>query len=222
MSAHSAPLPHAYPIDEQFGRATMGKLGMWFFLLSDAFSFSGLLLAYGILRAGTENWICTEAVAAQTGCTIQPELGIGFTAGLTFLLICSSVTMVMSHAALMERDLKGAKKWLALTILGGTLFLCGQAQEYWGVFSFIFHHEGLLAEGLTFTSSHYGTTFYAITGFHGMHVTSGVIYMSILLVRMLRGKYDDGNYNHLEMAGLFWHFVDLVWILVFTLVYLIP
>ena len=95
-------------------------------------------------------------------------------------------------------------------------------QEYWGTFEAIFHHEGLIAEGLIFGNSHYATTFYAITGFHGLHVLTGVIYLSIIWIRTLMGKYDDGDYNEIEIAGLFWHFVDLVWILVFTLVYLIP
>lgn len=223
MSTHSLPLPHEYPVDEHFGRATMGKMGMWFFLLSDAFSFSGFLIAYGILRGGSTYWRCTEEIAAQTGCTVEPEFGINFTAGLTFLLICSSVTMVMAFAAMQEKNKKGTLTWLGLTVLGGALFLCGQLQEYWGVFSGIFHHEGLLAEGLAFGQSHYANTFYCITGFHGLHVTAGVIYLSVMWIRIAMGKYDhDWNYSHLELAGLFWHFVDLVWILVFTLVYLIP
>lgn len=183
---------------------------MWIFLLSDAFSFGGLLLAYGILRGGyTGEW--------KQG----PEFGINFTAGLTFLLICSSVTMVLAYAACVERDRKGMVKWLALTVLGGTLFLCGQLQEYWGTFSFIFGHHGLIQEGLTFGSSHRATTFYCITGFHGLHVLTGTIYLTITLFRAMAGKYDDGNYNEIEIAGLFWHFVDLVWILVFTFVYLL-
>lgn len=222
MSAHTAPLPHEYPIDAQFGRATLGKMGMWFFLLSDAMSFAGLLLGYGILRGGAEHWRCTAEVAAKTGCVVEPELGITFTAGLTFLLICSSVTMVMSYAALLEHNKKSAMKWLAATVLGGVLFLCGQMQEYFGLFSFIFGHHGLIAEGLHFGQSHYATTFYCITSFHGLHVFSGVCLLSGVLYKMWRGAYDDGNYNHLEIAGLFWHFVDLVWILVFTVVYLMP
>ena len=225
MSAHShsVPLPHEYPVDEQFGRATLGKMAMWFFLISDAFSFSGFLLAYGILRGGSQYWRCTEEAAAKFGCTPEPELGITFTAGLTFLLICSSVTMVLAYAAMVEKNKKGALVFLGLTILGGILFLCGQSQEYFGTFSFIFGHHGLIAEGLHFSQSHYATTFFCITSFHGMHVTAGVIFLSIMWIRIALGKYDkDYNYNHLEIAGLFWHFVDLVWILVFTLVYLIP
>ncbi len=209
---HDSILPHDYPEDAHYGRASMGKLGMWIFLLSDAFSFGGLLLAYGILRGGHEGPWPPEGL---------PEFGINFTAGLTFILICSSVSMVMAYAACVEKNKKGMVTWLAVTVFGGCIFLCGQLQEYWGVFSFIFHHPGLVNEGLVWGESHYATTFYCITGFHGMHVTTGVIYLFITLIRAMMGKYDDGNYNEIEIAGLFWHFVDLVWILVFTFVYLL-
>jgi len=204
-------LPHEYPEDHHYGRATAGKIGMWIFLLSDAFSFGGLLLAYGILRGGSEG---------EWGAGL-PDLGINFTAALTFLLICSSVTMVLAYAAAVEGNKKGIIKWLGLTVLGGALFLCGQMQEYFGAFSFIFHHPGLVAEGLIFGKSHYATTFYCITSFHGAHVFTGVTYLTITLFRAMAGKYDNGDYNEIEIAGLFWHFVDLVWILVFTFVYLL-
>jgi cytochrome c oxidase subunit III len=203
--------PADYPVDAHYGQATMGKVGMWIFLLSDAFSFGGLLLAYGILRGGSKVW-------HQEG---EPAFGINFTAGLTFLLICSSVTMVLAYAAVVEKNRKAAVKWLGLTVLGGVLFLCGQMQEYFGAFHFIFGHEGLIKEGLIWGNSHRATTFFCITSFHGMHVFTGVSYLSVMLIRTAMGKYDDGNYNHIEVAGLFWHFVDLVWILVFTFVYLL-
>ena len=95
--------------------------------------------------------------------------------------------------------------------------MVGQYHEYWGLIHALGH--GLLNEGLTFTNSHYATTFYCITGFHGLHVTSGVIYLTLVLIQTMRGKTDA---NTIEVVGLFWHFVDLVWILVFTFVYLIP
>ena len=209
---HPTLMPDDWPVNEHYGKATLGKLGMWMFLLSDAFSFGGLLLAYGVLRGGSKVWV-------QPG---EPILGINFTAGLTFILICSSVSMVMAYAAVVEKNRRQAVKWLALTILGGVLFLCGQMQEYFGIFSALFHNHGLIAEGLKIGHSHYATTFYVITSFHGMHVFTGVCYLTTMLINTARGKYDDGNYNHIEICGLFWHFVDLVWILVFTLVYLIP
>jgi heme/copper-type cytochrome/quinol oxidase subunit 3 len=198
-----------WPTDEHMGKASLGKIGMWIFLLSDAFSFGGLLIAYGILRGGSAIW--------RDPALHEPHLGINFTAGLTFLLICSSVTMVLAHAACVEGDRKGTMKFLALTILGGVLFLAGQYDEYFGL---LFSH-GLTHEGLTFGHSAYASTFYLITSFHGMHVTTGVIYLTVMLIRTSMGKYDHGNANHIEILGLFWHFVDLVWILVFTFIYLL-
>jgi heme/copper-type cytochrome/quinol oxidase subunit 3 len=201
--------PIAWPEDPQYGLATPGKIGMWVFLLSDGFSFGGLLLAYGILRGGAATWPDKPDLH-------EPHLGINFTAGLTFLLICSSVTMVLAHAAAVEGNRKRLCQFLALTILGGILFLCGQYQEYFGIWS-----EGLTKEGLHFGASAYASTFYLITSFHGAHVTTGCIYLTVILVRALMGKYDHGNHNSVEIVGLFWHFVDLVWILVFTFIYLL-
>lgn len=219
---HHVVRPEEYPVDEHVAKASMGKLGMWLFLLTDLAMFVGFLLAYGISRgkseAGEGFWRCSEELVAQGKCLVaEPALGISFTALLTFLLICSSVSMVMAYAAVVERDRKKALFWLGLTILGGALFLVGQYHEYWGVVG-----GGLTGGGLVFGQSDYATTFYLITSFHGMHVTTGVIYLTVMWFRIKRGKYDDGNYNHIEMTGLFWHFVDLVWILVFTFVYLIP
>jgi cytochrome c oxidase subunit 3 len=219
MGAHAADDHHhelpfdQWPEDRWTGSASLGKIGMWVFLLSDALTFAGFLLAYGILRGGSEQWIMPGEPV---------EFGINFTAGLTFLLICSSVTMVMGYAAIVEGNRKTAFRWLMATVLGGALFLCGQAQEYFGAFEFLFHHQGLIADGLIFGNSHRASTFYLITSFHGMHVLTGTIYILVMAIRTYMGKYDGGNYNHIEMCGLFWHFVDLIWILVFTFIYLIP
>jgi cytochrome c oxidase subunit 3 len=205
---HGGHGPRAWPKDAHYGIASAGKVGMWTFLLSDAFSFGGLLLAYGILRGGSKVW--------HDPTLKEPILGINFTAGLTFLLICSSVTMVLAHAAAVEGKRSEMVRYLGLTALGGILFLCGQYQEYWGIWS-----HGLTHEGLEFGRSHYATTFYMITGFHGMHVFSGTMYIIAIMVRAMMGKYDHGKHDHIEILGLFWHFVDLVWILVFTFVYLL-
>jgi heme/copper-type cytochrome/quinol oxidase subunit 3 len=187
---------------------------MWIFLLSDAFSFGGLLIGYGILRGGADVWRHAEDKAA--GLMAEPALGINFTAFLTFLLICSSVTMVLAVASATEGDRKATTKWLALTALGGALFLLGQMEEYFGVMG-IFAH-GLTHEGLTFGASAYASTFYVTTSFHGAHVLTGTIYILITLFRNMSGKTDA---NEIEILGLFWHFVDLIWILVFTFVYLL-
>lgn len=194
---------HLLPSDEAVGLATSGKIGMWIFLLSDAFSFGGLLLGYGILRGGAKVW-------HHQG---EPALGINFTALLTFLLICSSVTMVMAVAASAEGNRKATTTWLLLTALGGALFLCGQYEEYFGIVS-----HGLTNEGLKFGNSAYASTFYVVTSFHGAHVFSGTVYILITAFRNMAGK---ANANDVEILGLFWHFVDLIWILVFTFVYLL-
>ena len=115
------------------------------------------------------------------------------------------------------------RDWLALTILGGLGFLAGQMHEYFGFFPGFPTHplHGLVGEGLIPGHSAYASTFYLTTGFHGCHVLAGVVYLSTVLARLLAGKL-DGRPGAVELAGLFWHFVDLVWILVFTLIYLIP
>ena len=215
--AHPKILPHEFPIDRDFGRATLGKVGMWIFLLTDALMFAGFLLGYGILRGKSEVWRSAT----------EPDFGIPFTACLTFLLIVSSVTMVFAYAAAIERNQRKTMIFLALTALGGILFLCGQFKEYFGMPGLAhltgiewFSH-GLTDEGLVFADSARASTFYLITSFHGFHVFSGVVFLLVTLVRTKLGHFKDGNYNDIEICGLFWHFVDLIWILVFTFIYLI-
>lgn len=218
MSEAAEHAAHEDIVDEHFGAASDGKVGMWIFLLTDAFSFSGLLLAYAILRAGAQpvRTLVEGKLVEQSwpfyAADGEPRLGIGFTAVMTFVLICSSVTMVLALNAAQNRNKKGLITFLGLTILGGAFFLCGQAFEY--------HH--LIERGLTLQKDHMMATFFTVTGFHGMHVFTGVTYLTIIWVQCLFGKYSKGDYNNVEIAGLFWHFVDLVWILVFTFVYLLP
>ena len=203
MTSAAATQPALSEESFSTGSATSGKVGMWIFLLTDAMSFGGLLLAYGILRAGSHNWPDPTT-----------RLGIPFTAGMTFDLICSSVTMVLALAAAQRKDKKWLLIWLGLTILGGAAFLGGQAKEY----------TGLIHEGAGMSVDQMWSTFFLTTGFHGLHVFTGVTYLSVIFVQALGGKFTDGpnaTPNHLEVAGLFWHFVDLVWILVFTFIYLI-
>jgi heme/copper-type cytochrome/quinol oxidase subunit 3 len=207
MSDAAASTAHApaAAADEgfSFGSASSGKIGMWIFLLTDAMSFGGLLLAYAILRSGAHNWPDPSK-----------RLGIPFTAAMTFDLICSSVTMVLALAAAQEKDKKALLRWLGLTILGGVLFLAGQVKEY----------SGLISEGAGITVDNMWATFFIPTSFHGLHVLTGVTYLSVIWIQSAKGKYTDGpkaSANNIEIAGLFWHFVDLVWILVFTFIYLI-
>ena len=205
MSTDTAVAPsHDDGFDFGARVSSSGKLGMWIFLVTDAMSFAGILLAYAIIRSGSHHWPDPSE-----------RLGIGFTAVMTFDLILSSVTMVLALSYAQAKDKKKAALFLGLTILGGLFFLCGQVKEYYGLIA----HEGA---GLTV--DHMWATFFVPTSFHGLHVFTGVTYLTVIFFQTLRGKYTDGPHasaNNIEIAGLFWHFVDLVWILVFTFVYLI-
>jgi cytochrome c oxidase subunit III len=207
----SPAVPASVPHDEFVGKATGGKVAMWLFIAQDGFSFGGLLLAYALLRIFSADWPVPTDI-----------LGINLTAFATFVLICSSITMVFAVDAAQKADKAGAVKWLTLTILGGITFLGVQAWEY----------THLVHAGIGFTQSSwqgaavnplFGSTFYVVTGFHGCHVTAGVIYLICILRGTLQGKYTQGglSYSPIELVGLFWHFVDLVWILVFTFIYLL-
>ena len=195
---------HAHD-DPQFARATPGKVGMWIFLVTDAMSFSGFLLAYTILRA-TKPWP-----------NPVEHLGIELSGLATFILICSSLSMVLAIDGCKHKNRSAMLKWLGATIGGGAVFLGIQAYEY----THLVLHQGMSFATFTKGNNLFATTFFAITGFHGLHVLSGVIYLICAFRKAYLGHFDDGNHNFLEIAGLFWHFVDLVWILVFTFVYLL-
>ena len=206
MSSHVHHDHHAQEErnDPQFGNASIGKLAMWIFLVTDAMSFSGFLLAYGVLRS-TTNW--PHPV---------DYLGINLSGFATFLLICSSVSMVLSIDACKNKDRKGMLNWLAATIAGGVAFLGIQAYEYTHLV-----HQGMTLASFAHGNNLFASTFYIVTGFHGLHVLTGVIYLICEYRFAYQGRYDNGDYNRLEILGLFWHFVDLVWILVFTFIYLL-
>jgi heme/copper-type cytochrome/quinol oxidase subunit 3 len=139
----------------------------------------------------------------------EPALGIPFTAALTFLLISTSLTNVLAWAAAAEERRRAAAALLAATGIGGALFLVGQYFEW----------SHLIHEGLVFGRSPRASTFYVITGFHGLHVLVGVLYIFSVLAQYVRGR---GGAHQVELLGLYWCFVDFVWIFVFSLVYLMP
>ncbi len=205
MSQVAAMTTVVEPAESPLTPESWGKLGMWTFLAGDAMSFGALLAGYGALRYGSVDWPVPADV-----------LGIGLTAFMTFLLICSSVTMVLALAAIQRGDSRGLRRFLALTVLGGLMFLGMQAYEWTHLI-----HRGLTLTGNPFGAALFGTTFFIITGFHGAHVTGGVIYLSCYLVKDLMGRLSQTDANAIEIAALYWHFVDLVWILVFTFVYLL-
>ena len=205
MSQVAAVHPGVEPAESPLTPESWGKLGMWIFLAGDAMSFGGLLAGYGALRFGSADWPVPSSV-----------LGVPLTALMTFLLICSSVTMVKGLAAIRKGDRRGLRNFLLLTILGGLMFLGLQAYEWTHLITVV-----LPGKGLTFTQHLFGTTFFVLTGFHGMHVTGGVIYLSCIVTQGMRGRYSREYHDPVEIVGLYWHFVDLVWILIFTFVYLL-
>lgn len=219
-AAHAATATADRPMEGM--RVYNLKLGMWVFLLSEVMFFSSLIGAYIILRfAHPEQWAEPNHV-----------LNVPLTGFNTFMLICSSVTMVKAFAAIEHGDQKGLVRWLAVTIILGAFFVGVQAYEY-----SILVHEGFvpMAEEYaaiarsgplagteeTVGGPLYGATFYTMTGFHGAHVTLGVLALIFVLWRAKRGKYTANDYGGVEIVGLYWHFVDLVWIILFTIVYLI-
>lgn len=209
--AHDAHGHDEPEYDEHFGKATGGKIAMWMFIAQDGMSFGGLLLAYGLLRISSVDWPVPTDI-----------LGIPLTAFATFVLICSSVSMVMAVEGAKNRDLPSLKKWLGLTILGGAIFLGIQVYEYYHLVHAGIGFASSVWEGVDI-NDRFGSTFYAVTGFHGLHVLSGVIYLCCIYLKASKGAYTQGglSYSPVELVGLFWHFVDLVWILVFTFIYLL-
>ena len=211
-----------------------GKLMMWFFLLSDAFTFSALLITYGLVRSShaaydgsVENFIFSQAywpIPEKVFASIPFFHGLNaplvFVGIMTFILIMSSVTMVLAVEAGQRMDRKAVEKWMLWTILGGICFLSCQAWE-WAHF---IHGSGV---GANLVHNEYGPPdfadfFFFITGFHGFHVFSGVLLNFLIFYNTVTGVYDRrGHYEMVEKVGLYWHFVDLVWVFVFTFFYLV-
>jgi heme/copper-type cytochrome/quinol oxidase subunit 3 len=200
-ASHSVVEPAETPLTPE----SWGKLGMWVFLAGDAVGFGTLLAAYGAMRATSADWPSPYDV-----------LGINLTAAMTFLLICSSVTMVKALEWLGKGDRARCKQFLLYTALGGAIFVGLQAYEWTHLIQL-----GLHIDGNPWGAALFGTSFFIITGFHGMHVSGGVIYL-LSMVKYVNNRPDPAqSYNAVEITGLYWHFVDLVWIMVFTFMYLL-
>jgi cytochrome c oxidase subunit 3 len=228
-------------------KASYGKLMMWFFLLSDTFTFSALLVTYGMIRFSnnaysgaheafffsTTHWPIPDKVFAALPFLHGVEAPLIFVGIMTFILIFSSVTMVLAVEAGHRGDRADVEKWMLWTIIGGFTFLGSQAWE-WS--HFIHGPELSLAakdaagnaiEGANLVRNPYGPPafadlFFFITGFHGTHVFSGVILNILIFFNAATGVYERrGHYEMVEKVGLYWHFVDLVWVFVFTFFYLV-
>jgi cytochrome c oxidase subunit 3 len=201
-----------------------GKLMMWYFLMSDAFTFGAFLISYGTIRMSSNSWPNPNEVFRTFPIVGEMKIPLAFVSLMTFILIMSSVTMVLAVGAGHNGDRKSVMKWMFFTILGGLAFLGCQAWEWTHL-----HGEGAWwgrnpfpnIDG-TASSTNFTNFFFTITGFHGFHVFSGVIINIIMLTMTWKGVFErKGHYLMIEKAGLYWHFVDLVWVFVFTCFYLL-
>jgi cytochrome c oxidase subunit III len=200
-----------------------GKLMMWYFLMSDAFTFGAFLISYGTIRFASNGWPDPNQVFSSFPFMGHAHLPLVFVSLMTFILIMSSVTMVLAVGAGHANNKKEVIKWLTWTIIGGAAFLGCQAWEWSHL-----HHQGAWWGSNPFTnadgtaaSTNFTNFFFTITGFHGFHVFSGVIINIIMLIMTIQGVFERrGHYLMIEKAGLYWHFVDLVWVFVFTCFYL--
>ena len=210
--AQAAP---AVPVDEAadahghaHGHAATGtgttnpKLAMWVFLSSECLFFGAFITTYLLYRG------------RSPANTPQPKdvYNIPFTSVTSFILLMSSLTMVLALAAIQRGDHRRFRIWLVATGLFGMLFIGGQ----------IFEFTEFYREGLALRTSVFGSSFFVLTGIHGAHVTAGIIWLLSLWGLSMQNRLHVQDSEKVEIAGLYWHFVDVVWIVIFTVVYLIP
>ncbi len=176
------------------------KLGMWLFLGSDCLLFGALISSYLLLR--------------HRGTGLGPEdvFDIPFTSVSSFVLLMSSVSMVFAVSSIARDDQPRTRLWLLVTAMLGATFIAGQVYEF----------TSFYREGLGYTTNLFSSAFYSLTGFHGVHVTVGIVMLMSLFVMSLTGRLTKERAETVEIVGLYWHFVDVVWVLIFTIVYLIP
>jgi cytochrome c oxidase subunit 3/cytochrome o ubiquinol oxidase subunit 3 len=196
---------HVFGADDHGMHTTTGlsnnKLAMWLFLGSDCLLFGGLISTYMLYRG-----------RAQDGPKPEQVFDIAFTSVSSFVLLMSSLTMVLAVSSANRNDIRRCRTLLIATALLGATFVGGQVYEF----------TAFYREGLGFTTSLFSSSFYTLTGFHGAHVTVGIIMLLALVGMVHRNRVVGERSEVVELVGLYWHFVDIVWIVIFTLVYLIP
>jgi heme/copper-type cytochrome/quinol oxidase subunit 3 len=200
--AQPTPEHSATPVHTTSTGISNEKLAMWVFLGSDCLLFGALISTYLLLRHRS---------------TTEPTdpadvFDIPFTSVSSFVLLMSSLTMALAVGAIHRGEVRRCRTWLLTTALLGATFISGQVYEFTGFYN----------EGLGYTTNVFGSAFYTLTGFHGVHVSMGIVFLMSLFVMLLRGRLDASRAETVEIIGLYWHFVDIVWILIFTIVYLIP
>ena len=177
------------------------KLLMWVFLGSECLLFGGLISTYLIYRSRFAD-----------GPAPGDIFDIPFTSVSSFVLLMSSLTMVLSLSSLQRGDYRNTRLWLLTTALLGALFIGGQVYEF----------TTFLREGLGYSTSPFSSAFFTLTGFHGVHVSIGIVMLMSLYVSSMRGNLRRESAETVEIVGLYWHFVDVVWIFIFTVIYLVP
>ncbi|HET6614817.1 MAG TPA: cytochrome c oxidase subunit 3 [Dehalococcoidia bacterium] len=197
MATHATAAPHSLETNTGLDNR---KLLMWLFLASECLFFGSFIAAFLLYRDRN-----------VTGPYPEDLYDIPFTSVSSFVLLMSSLTMVLALAAIQRADLRAMRVWLVATALLGLTFLAGQAFEFTEFWN----------EGLSLHQNLFGTTFFVLTGFHGAHVSVGVLLLLSLVDASSRGKLTADHSLTVELVGLYWHFVDIVWIVIFTLIYLI-
>ncbi len=188
--------PHPFAIPSK-------KLTMWLFLISDSVTFGACLFAYGYLRIANPDWPTPFAFSPSI-------LNVML---MTFVLITSSLTMLGAAGSAAVGNKRGSVRWIALTMLLGIIFAALHIREWLALIS-----EGVRVFRNPWGSSLFGATFFSLTGLHLLHVVSGVVALGVIAIGFSRGRFDAG---HVESAGLYWHFVDVVWMFIVPLVYLL-
>jgi cytochrome c oxidase subunit 3/cytochrome o ubiquinol oxidase subunit 3 len=200
------------PVDQGHGELTHGahevhtgianaKLGMWLFLSSDCLFFGAFIATYLLYRD-----------RSVTGPTPKDLFNIPFTSVTSFILLMSSLAMVLALAAIQRGDYRRFRIWILATALFGACFIGGQIYEF----------TEFTRQGLNVDTNLFGSSFFVLTGLHGAHVTVGIVWLMSLWGMSMQGRLTQGDAERVEVAGLYWHFVDIVWIVIFTVIYLLP
>ncbi len=197
-------VPHTpAPLQTNTG-VSNNKLAIWVFIASESLFFGAFISTYFLYRGRDAQFL--------KGPTPSSTLNIPFTSVTSFVLLMSSLTMVLALAAIRRGDHRRFRIWILATAIFGMTFISGQVYEF----------TEFYREGLHLGTNLFGTTFFVLTGLHGAHVTIGIVWLLTLYGRSMQGKLGTDRSEAVEIAGLYWHFVDVVWIFIFTAVYLIP
>jgi len=203
-SDHGDVVPHGDHNAETNTGVSNTKLGIWMFIASESLFFGAFLATYFLYRG-------RDALFLK-GPTPSDLLNIPFTSVTTFVLLMSSLTMVLALDAIRRGLHRQFRVWILATVLFGLVFIGGQVYEF----------TEFYREGLHLSTNLFGSTFFILTGLHGAHVVVGLVWLSSLWARSMQGRLGTDRSEAVEIGGLYWHFVDVVWIVIFTAVYLVP